>query len=67
MPPQQQLSFSEISDVFGCDRFSISNIKYLQKTDILQDLVTTRRAFSQKTQQKHRTHRSIDVFDVRKL
>ena len=38
----------EVAEVFGAERLPLSSILYLKKSSILQDLISKRRAFSNK-------------------
>ena len=61
------LSVSEVASVFGIERFSVGGSEFLQKHRILHDLVTKKRAASQKSNKQQHVARKIDAYDVKKL
>ena len=61
------LSVSEVASVFGIERFTGEGNDFLQKHHILHDLVTKKRAASQKASKHQHVQRKIDTFDIKKL
>ena len=59
------MSPEEVAQVFGTDRFPPGSILYLSKNSILQDLVSSKRAFSnRRAQSKNKSNVMIDKVDV---